>query len=337
MTVSDLPVGILPSKSLIGYNDELKAGLANGYQFTELVDQLLLTNDANQLLTAVLKLINFDLNTKQVQFPNQYQKNDWYLLFMTRLLELHQNSNFSLASATDHQELGLFLAGSGVRARFQFELDTSYNGGAFFTEIETKRRLFYLNLAKKELFFNSHDLVELFGTELRAIISADARMTAIHVMMDFAAALSSDFGFTVDYNILTVANTYQFEFKEANLAPELLDKLFVLSAKDEIIMQNATDGYGAKLALPGNIIVNLLQNIGNDNQPFWYLTVIDANERQSWFDVLMNYDFIYQWYQTDLASLEIQANQRVFGAKPNHVEANRVQVEVLQPHYSEEG
>ena len=335
MTVSDLPVGVLPSKSLVDYNNQLKSGLDNGLLFTRLLEQLLTTTSTSQLLDAVIKLIDFDLNTNQVVFPNQYQKNDWYLLFMTRLLELHQNDNFSLASATDHQELGLFLAGSGVSARFQFELNNSRNGGAFFTEIETKRQLFYINLEKKELFFNSHDLVGLFGTELRTVISAAARMTTIHVMMDFAAALASDFDFTVDYNILSVDNAYQFRFTQTNLAPELLDKLFVLSAKDEIIMQNATEGYGAKLDLPGNTVVNILKSADNAQpQPFWYLTVIDNQERQSWFDVLMNYDFIYQWYQDDLARLEIQANSYIFGVVTNQEQS--IKIEILHPNSSED-
>lgn len=344
-----LPGGISPSLSLVGYNEEIKQGLQNVIIFTQWVDQLLLTQSPTELLQAANTLFTFKLDTKMVTFPHQYNMSDWYLLFMTRLLEIHNIDKFSLASAQDHEELGLFLEGADTMVRFQFTIVNDGNGGAFFTEVDSGNRLFYLNLERKQLFFNSRDITNLFIVKLRKQASAAKLMTAVHTLMEFAQFLEADFGFMVDYNILEITNGYHYEVTAPELSAGVLDKLFVLSAESDYIMQNATTGIGAHMALHEGTKIDIMQTHAATGRDEWHLEVTDDRSVLSWLDILMDYDFIRAWYLRDREQLEIMSNPLIFGmnnlnnqtveddfediatVETTEPSSNEVKVEVLQP------
>lgn len=299
-----LPNGIKPSQSLVGYNTEIKAGLQTGLKFTSLLDTMLATNNVTDLLAALMEMLQLPLGSKQVVFPHQYQANDWYLLFMTRILEIQQIKDFSLASATDHEELGVFLAGTGTKVRYQFT--TANRNGAFLTEIETDKRLFYLDLVHRKLIFNSADIIDLFIVQEATKITGEESELAMGVLKTFAQLLADKLEFEIDYSILETNNAYRFETVSKTLPGQILDKLFISSANDDVLMQPIENGYGAKLILTDELQLNFLQTPAEDSAiGVWYFEVIDTQAKASFFNVLASYPFLQRWYLENRKVLEI--------------------------------
>ncbi|CAH0417093.1 hypothetical protein KAR50_04625 [Periweissella fabaria] len=320
---TNLPVGILPSQSLTSYNNEIKQSLQAGFEFTELLSQVLATSNPHELLTAIQGLINLHLGSKQVQFPNQYSIADWFLLFTTRLLEINNVNSFSLASAPDHEELGVFLAGTATKVRYQFS-EASTNG-AYFTEIESGKKLFYLDFAANKLTFNSTDIIDFFIVQSDMEILPEESDQVITVLMNFASILADTLEFDIDYSILETNNDYQYETVSTELPSQILDKLFIASAPANVLMQPVDSGFGARLVLTDELEVRFLQSENNRQlSKFWHFEVIDAQGKASLMNVLVNFPFIQRWYLENRSVLEIQP------AKPTIVD-NPIKVEVLQP------
>lgn len=321
-----LPNGIKPSESLLAYNTEIKNGLQAGLKFTKLLDVFLGTKSANDLLEALGELLRLQLGSTQVTFPHQYQANDWYQLFMTRVLEMYQMSDFSLVSATDHEELGIFLAGTGTKVRYQFtQADIN---GAFFTEIETGKRLFYLDLKKAKVIFNSADIIDLFIVQETNQITGEESELAMYVLKTFAQLLANELGFKIDYSILETNNDYHFETVSKELSSQILDKLFIASAKVNVLMQPVEKGYGAKLILNDELELKFLQNKMADKSfnGGWYFEVIDTQAKASFFNILASYPFLQRWYLENRKVLEI--NPITINTTDKNVDV----VEVLMPH-----
>ncbi len=76
---------------LMSYNDQLKESLKRGIYFTKVLDELINTDDKNILLESVMTLTDYRLDTAYLIFPQQYSRADYYLIFLNRLLQLHQN------------------------------------------------------------------------------------------------------------------------------------------------------------------------------------------------------------------------------------------------------
>jgi len=87
------PSTLTTSGRLLNYNEAIKAGLQTGLHFTELMDQLIKTTDPDKLVEAATQLADFQLDSDYVTFPHQYSNADYYLLFMSRMLELHDQGN----------------------------------------------------------------------------------------------------------------------------------------------------------------------------------------------------------------------------------------------------
>ncbi|MDO4456385.1 MAG: hypothetical protein Q4B66_06815, partial [Ligilactobacillus agilis] len=81
---------------LIEYNQQLKANLAAGIRFTEILDVLSETKDTDELLEAALALSTYQLDSAYLVYPQQYSKSDFYLIFLQRLLQLHQANTMIL-------------------------------------------------------------------------------------------------------------------------------------------------------------------------------------------------------------------------------------------------
>ncbi|MCM0598524.1 hypothetical protein [Periweissella fabalis] len=319
---TNLPTGILPSQSLVDYNAEITQALQTGFEFTELLNKTLQTSSANELLSSIQGLMQLNLGSNQVQFPHQYSTADWFLLFATRLLEINGVDDFSLASAPDHEELGVFLAGTGTKVRYQFSEATV--NGAYFTEIESDKQLFYLDFAAHKLTFNSQDIIDFFMVQpVTKILPAESDQV-ITILLNFANVLAKTLDFEIDYSILETNNDYEYETVSFDLPSQILDKLFIASATANVLMQPVESGFGARLVLTDELEVRFLQNDNyqqiNSN---WHFEVIDAQGKASLLNVLVNFPFIQRWYLENRSILEIQP------AQPTIVDD--VKVEVLQP------
>lgn len=320
---TNLPVGILPSQSLTNYNNEIKQSLQAGFEFTELLSTVLETTAPSELLHAIQGLMQLRLGSNQVQFPHQYSTADWFLLFTTRLLEINQVTDFSLASAPDHEELGVFLAGTGTNVRYQFS-DASLSG-AYFTEIESDKQLFYLDFAARKLTFNSKDIIDFFMVQPTTQILPEESDQVINVLLDFAAILAKNLEFEIDYSILETNNEYRYQTVSAELPSQILDKLFIASAPANVLMQPVESGFGARLVLSDELELRFLQSEDNRQlSKYWHFEVLDAQGKASLLNVLVNFPFIQRWYLENRQVLEIQP------AQPTIV-ADEVKVEVLQP------
>ena len=150
------------------FTDTLKAGLDAGETYVDLINQLIETDDAEQLLGAANKLSVYELKNDFVKYPFQYQPQDYYLVLASRLLQFHNNESLE-TSIDDAGAVSARLNQLGNSAKFQFVMDKSKNGGALFTETKTNEALFYLNLQKRMMRFNNRSLVNLFVEKLSEV------------------------------------------------------------------------------------------------------------------------------------------------------------------------
>jgi len=297
----------------LNYNEAIKAGLQTGLHFTELMDQLIKTTDPDKLVEAATQLADFQLDSDYVTFPHQYSNADYYLLFMSRMLELHDQGNQVMVQSQDHrEELVQQLTALGDRGSFNFRVEDSENGGVFYRERVTGQSLFYLNLERKMFRFNSHALTQLFIIDLHDTVPAETVKTSVQVLIDFARYLREDYDYSVDFNILDAANRQNYSVHSANLPAGVVDQLFVTAAKNDYMLTNGVNGNGARIALDKGVVVDIFNN-QLEGQPEWVLTVHDDAQKVSWFDVLLKYPFMRDWYLENLTDLEITSDPLIFG------------------------
>ncbi|MGV0168691.1 hypothetical protein ACRYI5_08805 [Furfurilactobacillus sp. WILCCON 0119] len=304
------PTPLSPSQRFRIYNNNIKDGIRNGIKFTQHLDQLTETTSTDELLVAATALFSFTMDTDFVTFPHQYSAADYYLLFMGRLLELHDQTGLSLTSAADHEELSMSLAALGDKPAFKFVLVGGHNGGAFFTDRASGLHLFYLNLERQQLRFNSKAFVDLFAVTLNDQVAAD-RMAGINALITFAKDLEHDYDFSVDYNLLEATNGTQYKTKHAILPAGTVDRLFVASADSHYMLQNAPEGNGAVIELEDGLVFGIV-NAGSVTEPRWVMTTTDPDNNVSLMNVLLHYKFICQWYLDNRADLEIQSDPLIF-------------------------
>ncbi|MFC6180918.1 hypothetical protein [Lactiplantibacillus daowaiensis] len=294
------------------FNEGLKSGLANGQKFTELMDQLIDTTDGETLLKAARALSDFKLDSAYVTFPHQYQNADYYLIFMSRLLSMHDDEHAVLNTRTHSESLYHVFNELSDDYTFLYQIVDNENGGAYYHEQTTGENLFYVHLERRLLRFNSRAFTNLFINKLLLKgTGVDQINTVLATLINFGHYLRDDFGFNVDFNILDVDNAAKYELREANLTGEVVDKLFVTAAQHDYMLQNSPAGHGAEIQLPGSLTIDIFDG-GKPTEAKWVLTVHDPDQRVSWFDVLLHFDFIRDWYLENIDSLEIKADPLVF-------------------------
>ncbi|MDN6453076.1 MAG: hypothetical protein L0K36_12355, partial [Lactiplantibacillus plantarum] len=131
-------------------------------------------------------------------------------------------------------------------------------------------------------------------------------------LIKFGHCLQDDFGFDVDFNILDVANAAKYELRSANLDRAIVDKLFVSAAKNEHMLRNSQQGHGAQIELRAGLTVDIFDAAEAGGSQQWVLTVHDPDQAVSWFDVLLHFGFMRDWYLENIDSLEIKADPLVF-------------------------
>ncbi|ETY74509.1 hypothetical protein [Lactiplantibacillus fabifermentans] len=294
------------------FNEGLKSGLANGQKFTALMDELIDTSDGEVLLSAAQKLADFKLDSAYVTFPHQYKNADYYLIFMSRLLSMHQDEKAILNSRAHSESLYHVFDAITDDYTFLYQVVTNDNGGAYYTEQTTGESLFYIHLERRLLRFNSRAFTNLFINKLLLKgTGVDQINSVLATLIAFGHYLRDDFGFNVDFNILDVDNAAKYELREANLNGEVVDKLFVTAAQNNHMLRNSPKGHGAEIELQSGLIVDIF-DAGKPGSAKWVLTVRDQGQRVSWFDVLLHFDFMRNWYLANIDALEIKADPLVF-------------------------
>ncbi|MEJ6400555.1 hypothetical protein [Nicoliella lavandulae] len=292
------------SDSLINYNKQLKAGLANGIKFTDLMDVMIETSDKNKLLDAVHKLVKFRLSTEFVNFPIQYSKADFYLLFMNRLLEEH---NLSTATQLKTGQIGnslvQYLDPLSNHDSFRFSIN---NSQVAYIDTQMNEPIFYLDFDAKLLAFNNESLLEVFVYNLKDQLGAKAVSAAINILMKFASFMAEDYGYQVNYSILDTRNALFTSFATHDFDRHIIDQLFVSAAENgySLMAYNVT---GAQLELD-DVQVNIFDSNQGEAKSAadWGLQVVDPKNKVSWFQLLLKYDFLKNWYLDNLEHLELE-------------------------------
>lgn len=301
---------ISSTDSLTRYSDAISRGLKRGDEYVELFTTLCNTPDANELLAAAIGLTDFQLDSEFVTFPHQYSDEDVQLIFMDRMLQLKKiPRNFAVNEVKRVEKLqGRFKLLN--EDNFSFFKSPKNRSGFFFAATRDHQPLFYLNLQKKELLFNSDALVNYFVVTLSGTETANIK-NAVRVLVDFAKILKENFGFKVDFNILDSVNGEFYAFAAGDIDRQVLDQLFVDAAKSDYMLMSGPDNE-AVLELDHDITLTVM-NSGSDDLPKWGALVHDEQQKESWLDLLLDYEFIRDWYLRNNKSLAILADSYTFG------------------------
>lgn len=304
------PSTLSTSGRLMSYNDAVKEGLKTGEHFTELMDQLINTKDPKVLLDAAQELSIFVLDSDYVTFPHQYNNADFYLIFMSRLLELHdQGDAITLQSHENDQHLTQQITALGDLGSFAFTSANDSTGGVYYQDKVTSEVPFYLNLQRRLMRINSEAITKLFVETYVDKIDQDNLLAATNLLISFGQALKTDFGFDVDFNLLDTNNNEFYAFTTSDLSGAIVDKLFVAAASENYMLQHDQDG--AVLQLPGEVTLKIASHNAT-GAAAWGMYVQDKAQQVSWFTLLLEYPFLRNWYLDDLLDLQIKSDSLVF-------------------------
>ena len=296
--------------SLSRYSEAISRGLKQGDEYVELFTTLCNTSGPDQLLMSAIGLTNFQLDSEFVNFPHQYSDEDVQLIFMDRLLQLKQvPQNFGINDVKRVEKLqGQFKLLNDDN--FTFFKSPKNSSGFFFATTRDHQPLFYLNLQKKEILFNSDALINYFIVTLADTETANVK-NAVSVLIEFAKILKETFGFRVDFNILDSVNGEFYAFAAGDIDRDVLDQLFVEAAKSDYMLMAGPENE-AQLDLDNDIRLTVM-NAGSEDQPKWGALVHDDQQKESWFDMLLDYPFIRAWYLRNKKNLAILADSYTFG------------------------
>lgn len=313
VTSSGPKKAISTAKRLNNFNGQLKTSLQHGIRFTELLDRLIKTDDPHELLAAATALVEYHLNSAYLIFPQQYSEVDFYLIFLNRLLQQHDSEQLILQSSDRHQELYNEFPGINDDGYFVFQTDPHNDGGAYYIEKQTQERLFYLNFSKHILKFNATAITSLLVVNYQQKFVYPTVKKFVLLLIKIGNLFKEDFGFDVDFNILDQSNSALYPIIKADLPAEALDKLFVVASQAGYMLKEGFNGE-AVLELTPELVVTFGDEaqLGTVDQEQWVINVNDQDEQLSWFDLLFNYDFIREWYLSNLNLLEIQVDPRYF-------------------------
>lgn len=291
-------------------SDSLTDGLRIGEQYVGLLNDLCQKTDPQDLLSAVMKLNKINLSSPFVKFPQHYEPADYYLLFMGRLLELGNIQGMTIEEDNVSHRLSMACQHLSEETKFKFELDRN-NGGAFFTEQEKHEPLFYINLEKKVLRFSNRALVNFFVIrEAERYSDLDIQAT-LKILMDFTEILASELDFVNDLGILNPSNDVEFPLQAPELNKQIIDKLFVKTTDTDFMLLSMPKNNGALLNLDRQIRLTLFYDPDDYSQQ-WKFKVVDPDQQYSFFDVLLHYSIIREWYLNNWEALAVRSDPLIF-------------------------
>lgn len=295
-----------PAARISSLADSFKDVLKRGQQYVELLDQLASTDQAEDLLTAASKLTEQDLHNAFIDFPQHYQAADYYMLFMGRLLEMHQVASVTVDENQQHE----FVATIDPLTDARFKFVVGANGVAAFTEQSQQQPLFYMNLNQRLFQFNNRALVNYFIVYALKKHSDLELRDAIKPLIEFANELADDLGFTINLGILNTANDRRFKLQQPDLRLTVIDRLFVKTGETDYMLMNLPHNSGAELLLDQGIKFDLSFDPDDYSQE-WAFSVKDPGEQVSFFDILLHYNLVRQWYLADRDALAVRSEQLI--------------------------
>lgn len=295
---------------LLTYNEQLRASLENGIDFTRILDVLINTNDTTELLQAAMKLVNYQLDSAYLVYLQKYSLLDFYLIFLNRLLQLHKNENVTLAASEQHNELYHEYPNLGAAGYFIFTTDNQ-NSGAYYTEKQTGQKLFYLDFERKILRFNSQTLTDLLVINYAQQFEYEVIEEIADLLLALGRYLKEDYGFDVDFSLLDPSNNAFYEIAHTQMPQKPLDRLFIKAADAGFMLTNGLNNE-ASLVL-GDIKLTICEQESQDGlNTKWGIMIDDENQEFSWFKMLFKYEFLHDWYLENLADLELMCDNRYF-------------------------
>lgn len=298
-----------PSEQLNALAHSFDHGLEIGQHYVKLLTKLAQTDDAHDLLTATNDLVNLDLEDAFVKFPQHYQVADYYLLLMGRLLEMHSNAEFKITEDPTSHRFYATISALGEKVLFHF---IKYaEGNAAFTDVNDNEPIFSLNLKHQMLRFNNKALVNYFIINgLKKYSDLDLR-SAIKPLLLFAQALHDDLNFVIDRGILGTSNQQHYDLAQPELSLTVIDRLFVATAETDYMLFNLPKNNGAELRLERQVNLDLSFDPDDYSQQ-WFFSVQDPDAQVSFFDLLLHYQLIRDWYLSNRDELAVKSDPLMF-------------------------
>ncbi|WP_251574903.1 hypothetical protein [Limosilactobacillus agrestimuris] len=298
-----------PSEQLNALAHSFEHGLEIGQHYVKLLSKLAQTDDAHDLLAATDELVNLDLDDAFVKFPQHYQVADYYLLLMGRLLEMHSNEELKITEDPTSHRFYATISSLGENVLFHFTKDAE--GNAAFTDVNDNEPLFSLSLEHQMLRFNNKALVNYFIIKgLKKYSDLDLR-SAIKPLLLFAQVLHDDLDFVIDRGILGTNNQQHYDLAKPELSLTVIDRLFVATAETDYMLFNLPKNNGAELRLDRQVNLELSFDPDDYSQQ-WFFAVHDPNNQVSFFDLLLHYQLIRDWYLSNRDSLAVKSDPLMF-------------------------
>lgn len=313
-----------PSEQLTALAHSFEHGLEIGQHYVELLTKLAQTDDAHALVTATTELVNLNLENAFVKFPQHYQVADYYLILMGRLLEMHSSADFKITEDPTSHHFYATISPLGEQVLFHFTKDSE--GNAAFTEVNGNELLFSLNLKHQMLRFNNEALINYFIIKgLKKYSDLDLR-SAIKPLLLFAQALHDDLGFVIDRGILGTSNQQHYDLARPELSLTVIDRLFVATAETDYMLFNLPKNNGAELRLDRQVNLDLSFDPDDYSQQ-WFFSVQDPDDRVSFFDLVLHYQLIRDWYLNNRDELAVKSDPLMFADDDQEGQGESITVE----------
>ena len=285
--------------SFIKIKNDLDEGLKRGKKFSELFEVLSTTSDEKELLYAANELFSFDVDSKAVVFPEKFEPSDYYLIFITRLIEisgLKTKLGLKFKQLDNHQIL--FHNWKDSDQSFRFEIE---NGQVKYNDQATHQTIFSLDLKNRKMSFDTDTINDFY------FISDEENkdsMDQINLFTKLGKILESDYDFDVDFNMFDARNDKVYELANTGLNSDITDELFVESAKNHYTLLNGDTYKGAFLRLKNGVVFSIFQEDAESDQ--WAIQVSDKKQEKSLFDILKDYTFLNDWYVKNIKELKLK-------------------------------
>ncbi|CAM3246337.1 hypothetical protein GBP07_00770 [Pediococcus acidilactici] len=289
-------------QNMLKVQDELNEGLKKGQHYAELMQVLTTTTDPEELLSATRQLANFEVDTAAVVFPKKFAASDYYLIFMSRLLELNGLTNqfrSVMTEAGGHPVM--HHQWPGTEQTFRFEKNGEHLA---YVEQTSHQIIFRLDIEKQTMSFDTETINNLYFLSGSETDPQSALKKQVASFIKFGQLLEKDYNFQVDFNMFDARNEKTYVFEGTGLDSSILDELFVSAAQNHYILYNADEFLGAFLRLKSNVMLTIFEMSASDHQ--WAMRVQDQEEQYSLFDVLKDYAFLNDWYVNNIGDLKLK-------------------------------
>lgn len=296
-------------------SNSIKRGLETGQHYVELLDQLVSTDKADELLSATNQLVHLDLSDPFVQYPQHYQPADYFLLMMDRLLSLHNVEGLTIIEDDASHQLKAILDPLGRNESFIFRYDPEHNG-AFFVDQQRNELLFFIDLKQKEMRFSNRALVNSFIDQGLHQHNDLELAESVKPLVAFAKLMARELDFTIDLGILASGKNVSYQIAKPDLDLTVIDRLFVATAETDYMLMNLPKNNGAELRLEG--IKLQISFDPKDYSRVWSFVVVDPEEQASFFDLLLHYPLIRQWYLQNRELVAVRSLPLILQAAPDN-------------------